>query len=187
MSGPLVLHFINTVTYFAALPTDVRKVSDFPLRLTFMSGLRPELEIGRSPVCSKPAECGFQPTKRANQYFVCEALKGCNEAWACFGRPGGARESSLGQSISDAPGWRPSNSVAPRQGRWNAVWTLIPRPCRGSRGSRCPDPWGVARDRRPSLCPRLTSLAPSGAKMSNLQVGAAPRLRPEPRGRSPDP
>jgi len=41
----LVLRFINTVTYFAALPPDVRKVSDFPRRLSFMSGLRPE-ELG---------------------------------------------------------------------------------------------------------------------------------------------
>ena len=29
--------------------------------------------------------------------------------------------------------------------------------------------WGVARDRRPSLCPRLPSVAPARAIMSNLQ------------------
>ena len=41
----MVLLFMNTVTHAAAVPPDVRKVSDFPHRLTFMSGLRPE-ELG---------------------------------------------------------------------------------------------------------------------------------------------
>ena len=45
LSDTLVLRFIDTVTYFAALPPDVRKVSDFPFRLTFISGLRPK-ELG---------------------------------------------------------------------------------------------------------------------------------------------
>ncbi|MCI0418411.1 MAG: hypothetical protein L0312_04180, partial [Acidobacteria bacterium] len=38
------------------------------------------LEIGRFLVCSKLAERGFQPTKRANQSFVRHAPKSCNEA-----------------------------------------------------------------------------------------------------------
>ncbi len=50
-----------------------------------------------------------------------------------------------------------------------------PSPAGAAKVDDGPDPWGVARDRCPSLCPRLPSIAPSGAKMSNLQTTGVSR------------
>ena len=71
-----MLRLINTVTYSAALPPDVRKVSDFPLCLTFMSGLCPEelgvaqiLEIGEAEKPSLSAHRAAKPQAQARSGF----------------------------------------------------------------------------------------------------------------------
>ncbi len=86
----------------------------------------------------------------------------------------GARESSLGQSVSDAPGWRPSNSVAPRQGRRHAVWTLIPCPAGAAEVHDALIPGASRGSAIPRSAPGYRPLPRPGQNVQSPGRGCAP-------------
>src|SRR5206468_2623215 len=82
-------------------------------------------------------------------------------------RPGRARDGSLGQSGAPPQESEPGRIMGAPAGVQDRCPAGIPAPLPGRKLISETPTWGVARDRRPSLCPRLPSVAPAGATMSN--------------------